>query len=113
MDLEVIDLRLELPIYNLSTSMVFAGSFIETLIEAHAAQCQMHQRTPATALQNRQHEHSQLTSSGESCNYDDTVATSGGVYMNNADESDCPICGISFPLELLPMHADSCADFIL
>ncbi|KAI0231139.1 hypothetical protein LSAT2_018469 [Lamellibrachia satsuma] len=90
-----------------------AGSFIETLIEAHAAQCQMHQRTPATALQNRQHEHSQLTSSGESCNYDDTVATSGGVYMNNAEESDCPICGISFPLELLPVHADSCADFIL
>ncbi|KAK2174929.1 hypothetical protein NP493_765g00012 [Ridgeia piscesae] len=89
------------------------GSFIETLIEAHAAQCQMHQPAIATALRNRQREHAQLTSSGESYNYDDYMVTSGGGNVNSAEESECPICGISFPLDLLPLHADSCADFIL
>jgi len=83
------------------------------LIEAHAAQCQMHQPAIATALRNRQREHAQLTSSGESYNYDDYMVTSGGGNVNSAEESECPICGISFPLDLLPLHADSCADFIL
>ena len=80
-----------------------AGSFVETLIEAHAAQCRLHEPALAVALR--------IGSQPSSADaYIDSVATSLGDNTNHDVEGECPVCGISLPLAFLQVHVNACVD---